>query len=151
MDLLQPIKEIMTTNVTSVRADDSLHKVAKIFDENTFHHVPVVEGRELLGLISKSDILLFKRGLSKGASRIKNIANDHENQLRLKSYLAEDIMTKGIAKLESTDRVDVALEVFKENLFHCIPVVDDGIFVGILTTFDIIDHISNADRVSHVS
>ena len=60
------------------------------------------------------------------------------NEVRLKNYCAEDIMTSGIAKLTSTDRIAVALEIFKENLFHAIPIVDENELVGIITTYDII-------------
>jgi acetoin utilization protein AcuB len=48
-------------------------------------------------------------------------------------------MTKGLAVLESNDRIGVAIEIFKENLFHAIPIVDDEELKGIVTTFDLID------------
>jgi acetoin utilization protein AcuB len=65
---------------------------------------------------------------------------------RLQNYTAEDIMTTGIATLESTERINVALQVFAENLFHAIPVVDNGELVGMLTTFDIIRHLVEEDN-----
>ena len=64
----------------------------------------------------------------------------------MEEYKVEDIMTKGIASLESTDRINVALQVFSENLFHAIPVVDDGELVGMLTTFDIIKALLEEDH-----
>ena len=49
-------------------------------------------------------------------------------------------MTKGLAKLTPDQRINVALEIFMENRFHAIPVLDEasGELVGIITTFDII-------------
>ena len=47
-------------------------------------------------------------------------------------------MTKGIATMNSDERINIALEIFKENLFHAIPVVDKGSLVGIITMHDII-------------
>jgi CBS domain-containing protein len=37
----------------------------------------------------------------------------------------------------------VALEVFKENLFHALPVVEEGNLVGIITTYDIISRLAD--------
>ena len=61
---------------------------------------------------------------------------------RLNNYTAEEIMTTGIAKLGPNDRIAVALEVFKENLFHAIPIVEKDELVGLITTFDIIRALS---------
>lgn len=47
-------------------------------------------------------------------------------------------MTKGIATMSSNERINIALEIFKENIFHAIPIVDEGKLVGIITTHDII-------------
>jgi len=60
------------------------------------------------------------------------------NQGRLLITKAQDIMTTGLAKLAPTDRINVALEIFRENILHAIPVVKNDELVGILTTHDII-------------
>ena len=54
-------------------------------------------------------------------------------------------MTQGIATLEPNDRINVALQIFMENLFHAIPVVEDDEVVGILTTYDIIKALQEED------
>ena len=56
----------------------------------------------------------------------------------MKNHQVESIMTTGLAKLAPTDKILVALKVFKENLFHAIPIVDQDELVGIVTTYDII-------------
>ena len=132
MNLLAPVTTIMTKEVLTVNEKDSLVKVKEIFENNNFHHIPVVSGRKIVGLISKTDFLHFMRGFT------KNDEDRYVNESRLKVYRAEEIMTSGLAKVEATDRVNVVLEVFKENLFHALPVVDGEELVGIITTFDII-------------
>jgi len=136
MDLLAPVSSMMTIDVKTVEPEDTMKKVEQVFRENRIHHVPVVEEGKLVGIVSKSDYLFFKRGFN------DQTTDNRIDEFRLKTRRVKDIMTKGIAKLEPTDRIGVALEVFKENLFHAIPVVDDGNLVGMITTFDIIKKLS---------
>jgi acetoin utilization protein AcuB len=132
MNVLAPVKTIMSTELITVSPTDKLTLVKEIFDENNIHHVPVVRFKELVGIISKSDFLYFLRGFSPSdEDRFVNYA-------RLRAYNAEDIMTKGIAKLDPDDRINVALEIFMVNRFHAIPVVKEDELVGIVTTYDII-------------
>ena len=142
MDLLAPVSSLMTTKLKTVTPQDSLEVVKELFDTHGIHHVPVVRYKEIVGLISKTDLLHFLKGLGRDGQ-----GEDYLNQVRLKNYTAEDIMTRGLAKLESTDRLNVALEVFKKNLFHALPVVDNGELVGILTTYDIIKALAAEDGV----
>lgn len=136
MNILNPVSTIMTHKLITVNPEDKLEAVSNLFEQHKIHHIPVVRYKEIVGLISKTDLLYFLRGLS------NNSYEEVLNNVRLKNYSAEDIMTKGLAKIASTDRIAVALEVFKENLFHAIPVVDNGELVGIVTTYDIIKSLS---------
>jgi len=132
MNLLTPVSELMTKELITVNPADKLIAVRKIFDENKIHHIPVVRFRKIVGIISKSDLLYFMKGLG-------NVNNPVDlNQGRLLITQAQDIMTTGLAKMAPTDRINVALEVFRENILHAIPVVENDELVGILTTHDII-------------
>ena len=61
---------------------------------------------------------------------------------RLLRWEVSDIMTKNLAKVETTDSIRTVLEVFKLNHFHALPITEDGYLVGIVTTFDIINAIA---------
>ena len=146
MNLLAPVSTIMTKEVITVSPEDKLKKVEEIFSRKNIHHLPVIDEGILVGIISKSDYLFYRRGF---------INDDQSNNLdlfRVKTGKVKEIMTKGIAKLEPNDRIQAAVEVFKENLFHAIPIVEEGFLKGIVTTLDIINHlskdISNAEQNS---
>lgn len=137
MNVLDPVKSIMTTKLITVSTGDKLTVVKEIFENNRIHHVPVVRYKELVGIISKTDFMHFLRGFN------RNQEDRFVNEARMRAYNVEDIMTKGLAKLSPDDRINVALEVFMENRFHAVPVVDEnGDLEGILTTFDIIKAVS---------
>lgn len=132
MNVLAPVKSIMSSHLITVAPSDKLNLVKEIFDANNIHHIPVVRFKELIGIISKTDFLHFLQGFS------PNDEDRFVNYARLRSYSAEEIMTKGLAKLNPEDRINVALEIFLVNRFHAIPVVENEELVGILTTYDII-------------
>jgi acetoin utilization protein AcuB len=132
MNLFAPVSTIMTTQLYTVSTEDSLATVKEIFDNHRLHHVPVVHIRQLVGIISKTDFENFMGGMSK----------HKDDQLILKARLehtkASDIMVHRLAKLDSADRVNVAIEIFCKNMFHALPVVDNDELVGIVTPYDIL-------------
>ena len=137
MNLLSPVSTIMTTDLKTVSVNDSLVTVGEIFDRLPIHHLPVMEGDRLAGIISKTDFLLFRRGF------FDNHAEEKYDHFRLRNHKARDIMTKGLGKLEPGDRINVALEIFKMNFLHALPVVENGKLVGMVTTHDIIKHLAD--------
>jgi acetoin utilization protein AcuB len=136
-NLLSPVKEIMSSTLITIDEYTPLSKVEEIFKNHKIHHIPVVENGELIGMISKSDFLLFQRGYMAG--------NPKFEEFRLKSHAAHEIMTKKLATLKVDDRIDVALEIFKENLFHAIPIMENEILAGIVTTYDVIKALAESN------
>lgn len=136
MNLLDPIEKIMTKDLVTLGPHDNMIKVKKIFTEHTIHHIPIVDNSRLVGMISKSDYLFFVR------DHAKNQDSEALEMLRLKTQTIDKVMTKGLATLEPSSRINVALEIFNENLFHAIPIVEDEKLVGLVSTFDIINHLS---------
>ena len=137
MNILAPVRSIMSSKLLTVNPKDKLVGVKEIFDNHNIHHIPVVRYKEIVGLISKTDFLHFLRGFN------SNSEDRFINEARLRAYCAEDIMTDHLATIGPDERINVALEIFKENLFHALPVVDGEELVGMLTTLDIIRELAN--------
>ncbi len=142
MNLLSPVSEIMTTNLHTLKPSASIAEAAELFEKHKIHHIPIVIDEKLVGIISMSDYLFFRRGF------LDNHEDEKLEQIRMNNYEVSYIMTKGLATLEPTTRVNVALEVFKENILHAIPVIDEDKLVGIVTTHDIITLLA-ADNEAH--
>lgn len=135
MNTYAPISSIMVTELVTINPEDSLLQVKKIFETHNFHHLPVVNFRKIVGIISKTDFEHYTGGLTrKGEMDITETLSHGK---------AKDIMTKGLGKLEPDDRINVALEIFSKNWFHALPVVQNEELVGIVTTQDVIKAILN--------
>jgi CBS domain-containing protein len=52
------VGEVMTANPRAVEADESIEECLFIMREFGFRHLPIIEGKELKGLVSLRDILL---------------------------------------------------------------------------------------------
>ena len=133
LNLLDKVSSLMSKNLITVHPKDTLIDVKAIFDKNRIHHIPVVEFKKLVGMISKTDLLHYQRSYEQVPYK------DVFEESRLKAYKVGEVMTKGLATLSPEDRIDVAIEVFRENILHAIPVVENGELVGLITTHDIIE------------
>ncbi len=131
------LSEIMTTNVVTASPDDNLETLVKVFKNNDFHHLPVIdENQKLVGILSKSDYLM----LCDSMSIFKNKYEEKQNNRFFKSMLIKDVMRKDIAKLKPENTVMIAAGFFRENLFHAVPIVDkEDKLLGIVTTFDLLN------------
>ena len=135
MNAYAPISTIMVTDLVTVNPDENLLAVKKIFDNHAFHHLPVVRFRKIVGIVSKTDFNHFTGGI--------NHAGERENTKLLERTKVEDIMTRGLGKLEPDDRINVALEICSKNWFHALPVVENDELIAIVTTQDVIKAIMN--------
>lgn len=131
----------MTRDVKSLQSNASISDAARIFEANNIHHIPILEGKKLKGIVSKSDYLFFRRGF------LEESQNDQLEQIRMNNYEVSYIMTKGLAKMEPNEKINVAVSLFKENIFHAIPIIENDELVGIVTTYDIIKHIDADNQV----
>lgn len=119
----EPLSMIMSKNVITAGADDSLSVARSIFLKNKVHHLPIVNGSTLVGMLTTYD--LFK---------VSGPNKDYD-----KLYI-KDVMTTHVATLEPEDKIGTAAELFLENLFHAVPIVKEGELKGIVTSFDVIKY-----------
>lgn len=136
LDLLGlTVKEVMSTDLITVRSDTVLKEVNLIFEKENIHHIPVVsDDNKFVGIISKSDILL----LMDWGTKLNLPASLRKNTFLLTSNLAKDVMEDNVIRVSPNDRIRKCVQIFRENYFRALPVVDENDFlVGIVTTFDL--------------
>ena len=136
MDMNTPLSSVMTRNVIAISPKEAMSRVQEIFEAKLIHHIPVVdEKKQVVGIISLNDYHKILHGLTLFRAQ----QSKTYNTAILSSLLVEDVMTKKVAKLSTTDTVETAAGFFKENLFHALPIVDkNDKLVGIVTTYDLL-------------
>ncbi len=127
------VTKIMTSNPLSVNLTQKISEVIQIFKERSIHHLPVVSGGRVIGIISKTDI-----------DRITFVSGVEENGVNLAVYdmmTIEQVMTKDVETIDEKDLVKDAARILATGKFHALPVVSDGKLTGILTSTDLINHL----------
>lgn len=122
------ISEIMTRRLVTIRPTETLSRVNAIFQKHNFHHIPVVEnGNRLVGIVSKEDLLKIYR-------RVKT----REAWDDLDGLPVSNFMTANPVTIDPDDTIGLAGDIILTNLFHSLPVVEDGRLVGIVTSLDVL-------------
>jgi CBS domain-containing protein len=132
----EPITKVMTSLLTTANEGDSVSKVRKMFDACDVHHIPVVSGDKLIGIISWNDILRVSFG-ELGSQDDKNLDAilDH-------TYSLTDIMNTSPTTLPVKSTVRDAARLLSSNSFHSLPIVDGEKLVGIVTSTDLIRYLA---------
>jgi CBS domain-containing protein len=125
------VQEIMTTDVTTVQETEMLLDAAIIFARSSLRHLPVLKDNIVVGVVTERDVKRFAPGVLSGVSSGKY------NEIMESTPLSR-VMTRDPMTLKPDQDVAVAAEIFSTKRFGCLPVVDNGKLVGIVTTTDLL-------------
>ena len=134
MDKKRPISEIMATRIKTISPEQMMQEVEEIFEFMPIRFIPVIKNEIVVGVISKSDYLSFKRLYNNDSTE------DRMDLFRLKNFKVSDVMTRNFTSIKSSESLQKALDIFNANEIHGLPVIDDYKLVGVLTTNDIIKY-----------
>ncbi|PKN09574.1 MAG: hypothetical protein CVU73_01075 [Deltaproteobacteria bacterium HGW-Deltaproteobacteria-8] len=124
------ISELMTSPVYSLRETDTLQSARVLMDQKRIRHVPITTGNNIFrGLITNRDVL---------ANTISHLADiDQATQNEIDAGIPlQEIMRTDVRTVSSQDSVKDAANILYNNKYGCLPVVDDGKLVGIVTEAD---------------
>ena len=130
------VKEVMTSDLITVSENALMQEVDALFRDNNFHHLPVVkkDTGELKGIISLFDVALLKDW----GTRLNLAASLKTNEKLFSSLLAVDVMKKQPICVTPETNIDQCVELFEDNAYHALPVIEDEALVGLITTYDLI-------------
>ena len=126
------VGDIMTSNVITAGMDDTVGGIAKIFALHHIHHILVVEGTRIVGVVSDRDVL-------KATSPYANTVGEDNRALNTLKKKAHQVMTRHVVTICPTDTAIEAAVTMLENKFNCLPVLSNaGAVVGIVTKTDLL-------------
>jgi CBS domain-containing protein len=124
------VQDVMSSAVLAVERSAGAGEVLRHFREYPIHHLPVVEGPRVVGLLSSSDMMKLEHMLPHGAADPLAWLNQ-----RLK---AADLVRRAVITISADSTIAVAAERMAQQGIHALPVVNSADhLVGIITTTDI--------------
>ena len=129
-----PVSEIMTKNIIALDKSDDLIRAEELFKRYNIRHIPVVRQEQIIGMLSYTDLLKI------------SFADATDDDLDIETvvynmYSIEQVMAKDLVSVTSKTTIREVAEILAEKEFHALPVVDDSILVGIVTTTDLIKYL----------
>ncbi len=127
----EKITTIMTPSPDVVQVGQALSDVDALMRTGGYHHVPVVDGDHLVGILSSTDLLRVSYAFRADPREINAVMDS--------TVTIGDLMTAEPTRLHTAQTVRDAVEVLAEGRFHSLPVVDiEGKLVGLVTTTDVL-------------
>ena len=126
------VRDIMTTDFTTLREDEVLLDATFIFARASFRHVPILNGKQLVGIVTERDLKHYTPSILSG------IPPEEYNRLMEATPLSM-IMTRNLVTIEPGKTVYEAAQLLYDHRIGCLPVVEDGELKGIITTTDMLN------------
>lgn len=130
-----PVSSIMTKEVVKLNLSDDLTKAEKLFKKHHIRHIPVVKGNKIVGMLSYTDLLRIS---------FADAVDDDEMDIDVTVYnmfSVEQVMVRNLVKVSPDTTIREVAEILSTREFHALPVVEDELLVGIVTTTDLIKYL----------
>lgn len=132
----EPVSTIMTKTIHAVQIDDKLTDALVLVRKYGVRHVPVVQGKQLVGIISKTDLnrLTF-------SSLFAGEGDADEAVFDMLSI--SQVMSHKPRVVKASDTIYEVAKILSKEEFHALPVVndnDESLLIGIVTTTDVIQY-----------
>lgn len=122
------VSEIMSSRVLGLSPSASLAEARTLMQRHHIRHLPIIENDQLVGLVSQRDILAAQE-----SSLEQGLNGEFLQQHRL-----SEIMITGVTTVSPHAGVREAALYLQKHKYGCLPVVDKGKLVGIVTDSDFI-------------
>jgi CBS domain-containing protein len=127
------VRDLMTRDPRTLRRNDRVISADELIRMERIRHLPVLDddGEAVVGVVSQRD--LFRGALARALGWGEHAQNKLFGQLFVK-----DVMTNDPVTIASDAHLRDAAALMLERKIGCLPVVDGGRLVGILTESDFV-------------
>jgi len=144
-------KDIMTKEVITVEPAVTVEALARLLIDNKISGVPVVdEQKRLKGIVTENDLIrqnkrlhiptvirLFDAFILLGSDRMEDEIK------KMAATTVGEICTKDVVSIREETRLDEIATIMAEQHIHLLPVLRDGIVVGIIGKADMVRAMTN--------
>lgn len=124
-------------NVYSVRTTTTVYEALKVMGEKNIGAILIIDGSELKGILSERD---YAR---------KIVLKDKSS----KETFVDEIMESTVFTVKLSDNLENCMELMSTKRIRHLPVLEDGIVVGIISISDVVKAIIELqkDTINHLN
>ncbi len=126
------VEDVMQRNVITVTPGTTLPEALRLSGRRGVRHLPVLEGPELVGIVSDRDL---KRAMASPATSLAR----HELNYLLEKVTMDQIMTRAVITAGPMIPVEEAARLMAKEKISALPVTERGRLVGIVTETDVLE------------
>ena len=115
------IEKYMTTSPHAIGRDQPLTLAHAMLKKHRIRHLPVLDGGELVGLLSERDLQLIETFEGVDPKRVT----------------IEEAMSTSVYAVTPETKLDEVLRAMAEQKYGCTVVIQNGRVVGVFTTVDV--------------
>jgi CBS domain-containing membrane protein len=133
------VRDLMSEKPVVARPDDSLALLHDLMVQARIRHLPVVDdNNRLVGLVTHRDLL--RHALIEQPDVTPWVQRVLRDNLKVSDLMIEEVVTIG-----PDEDVRVAADTLFDAKIGCLPVVEEGKLVGILTESDFVRFMGSGD------
>jgi CBS domain-containing protein len=127
------VRDIMSTDVTTLKRNDKLTLADDIMKLGRIRHLPVLDddGKQLVGMVSQRD--LFRGALASALGY-----GQHAQRKVLDTLFVKEVMSSELITTTPDTPLVEAARILTQRKIGCLPVIDKGVLVGIVTEGDFV-------------
>jgi CBS domain-containing membrane protein len=128
------VRDAMTAGPTTLKRNEKLTLADDVMQLGRIRHLPVIDDDDegkLIGMVSQRDLL-------RGALAQALGYGEHGRRKILDTLLVKEVMATEVATTSPDTLLADAARILAERKIGCLPVVDNGRLVGILTEGDFV-------------
>jgi CBS domain-containing protein len=125
------VDAFMTQPVVAVDRNAACDEADALMERNQIRHLPVLDQGQLVGVVGRHDLMRSALGFALGYGERGRTKLLHT--LTVKEVMREEIVTIGAGQPASE-----AARLLLEHRIGCLPVLQDGELVGIVTSSDLL-------------
>ena len=122
------IEAIMSTNLITLEPSSTIAEARALMHEHRIHHIPVVKGDHLVGLITLTNVL----------AATDSFLRDPNHRIHANEIGIADAMVADVATVDINASLRHAALFLERHKIGCLPVMDDDRLVGIITDTDFV-------------
>ena len=133
------VRDLMAKNPYTVERNDVLSLPSELVERKRIRHFPVLEDGRLVGILSQTDLLhaAFSSAMGYG---------ERASEEYLRTIPVKEVMIEEVVTASGDEDVSAAARRMLEHKIGCLPVVEDGRLIGILSETDLLRLVAEGSK-----